>query len=264
MANFGAKDVQKLRQSTGAGMLDAKKALESNDGDFEKAALWLREKGLASAAKRQDRENSQGAVAIAKQPNSIAMVELKCETDFVAKSNEFVNLVNSLAEAVAKEGEGVLSSHLSSVQELQVALKENITLGRSVYFESSEGSILDSYLHIQNDRGVNGVIVELEGADASLAHDIAVHIAFTRPSYLSKEDVPADLVEKERSTLETISRNEGKPEAALPKIVEGRLGGWYKERVLLEQNYVKDEKQTIKSLLGNAKISRFSQIIIGA
>jgi len=263
MADFTAKDVQRLRQSTGAGMMDAKKALEENEGDFEKAALWLREKGLASSAKRADRESSEGAVALARSGDVAALVELRSETDFVAKSPEFVSLADELAQLVADKGEDAVASKADAVDDIKVTLKENISVGRVIRFEAAAGNALDTYLHVQSDRGVNGVLVELKNGSQELAHDIAVHIAFARPTFLRREEVPADEVEAERKTLETITRNEGKPEQAVPKIVEGRINGWFKERVLLEQPYAKDDKQTISQLLGDAEIVRFAQIEIG-
>ncbi len=138
-----------------------------------------------------------------------------------------------------------------------LVLKENIALGRTVRFEAPEGAIIGSYLHLQNGRGVNAVLVELAGGDEALAHDIALHIAFARPEYLRREDVPAEQIEDFRQTAAAIARNEGKPEAALDKIVEGRLQGWYKERVLLEQPFVRDEQQTIAQLLGSAQAAPF-------
>ena len=129
--------------------------------------------------------------------------------------------------------------------------------------KADEGEILDSYLHVQGGRGVNGVLVVLAGGDTALAHDIAVHIAFARPTYLTRDDVPAEVVAAERETLETISRNEGKPEAALPKIIEGRMQGFFKSLVLLDQPYAKDDKQSVTQLLGDAKIVGFAQVEIG-
>ena len=126
------------------------------------------------------------------------------------------------------------------------------------------GQVVDTYVHRQQDRGVNAVAVVLDGGSEELAHEIAVHIAFTKPTYLSRDEVPEDEVAAERATLEKISRNEGKPEAALEKIVEGRLTGWFKERVLLEQSYVRDDKQTIAAMLGSAHIVAFAQVVIGA
>jgi elongation factor Ts len=264
MANFTAKDVQTLRQSTGAGMMDAKKALTENDGDFEAATKWLREKGLAKAAGRSDRENSQGAVAIAQVGNVAAIVELKSETDFVAKSDQFTALVQALADSVVADGEGGVDAHKAAVDDLKVTLKENIEVGKVVRIEAGAGSLVDTYLHKQDGRGVNGVIVELSGGSEELAHDLAVHVAFTKPGYLRREDVPAAEIAIERETLAAVTRAEGKPEAALEKIVDGRLGGWFAERVLLEQKFVRDEKQTITALLGDAQLVRFAQIFIGA
>ena len=260
---FTAKDVQALRQVTGAGMMDAKRALEAADGDAEVAAQWLREKGLAAAAKRDDRESSQGAVALFVDGNVGSIVELKCETDFVAQSEHFKKLAADLAALVAHHDEKVVEQRAKEIEDLRITLKEKIEVGDVVRFEAADGDVLDSYLHVQGGRGVNAVLVELQGGSAQLAHDIAVHVAFARPRYLSKDDVPADVVEHERQTFEAISRNEGKPEKALPKIVEGRLGGFFKDVALLEQPYAKDDKQTISQLLGRARIVRYAQVEIG-
>jgi elongation factor Ts len=263
MADFTAKDVQRLRQQTGAGMLDCKNALQETEGDFEAAARLLREKGLAQSAKRSDRENVQGAVEAVVSDGTAAMVQLRCETDFVAKSDDFTRLVTELAELVAAKGEDAVSERQDDVDTLKVTLKENIDVGKVVRFEGAPGAVLDSYVHRQEGRGVNGVLVELQGGTPELAHDIAVHIAFGRPEYLTRDEVPAELVDDARKELEAISRNEGKPEAALPKIVEGRLNGWYKDRVLLDQPYAKDDKQSVSQVLGDATITRFAQVVIG-
>jgi len=263
MPDFSAKDVQKLRQLTGVGMLDAKRALEQNDGDMDQAITWLRTEGLASQAKRADREAAEGAVAIGKADGVLSIVQLRSETDFVAKSDEFVALVATLADLVATKGESAVAEEDNQLDQLKITLKENISVGRVVRIEAPVGGVVDSYLHLQAGRGVNAVIVAVEGGTTALAHDIAAHIAFARPSYITREDVPEDQVAAERETVEKIARNEGKPDAALPKIVEGRLGGWYKERVLLDQPYVKDEKQTIAKLLGPAKVTQFAQVVIG-
>lgn len=263
MPEFTAKDVQRLRQTTGAGMMDSKNALVEAEGDFDRAATILREKGLASSAKRSDREAGDGAVGAAITAEGSALVELRCETDFVAKSEEFVNLVNQLAESLAAEGEAGLAKHEAAVDNLKMTLKENISVGRTVRFEASAGTIVDAYLHRQSGRGKNGVLVELEGGTKELAHDVALHIASSRPRFVSRDDVPAEDVESERKTLETITRNEGKPEAALEKIVEGRLRGFFKDMCLLEQSFVKDEKQTVAQILGDAKVTRFAQVEIG-
>jgi elongation factor Ts len=136
-------------------------------------------------------------------------------------------------------------------------------VGTVVRFEAADGNLLDSYLHLQDGRGVNAVLVELDGGDKELAHDIAVHIAFTKPAYLHRDEVPADAVERERQALLDITKAEGKPEQAWPKIVEGRLNAWYKDQVLLEQGFVRDDKQTITQLLGDATLVRFAQVYIG-
>jgi len=266
VADFTAKEVQALRKLTGAGILAARNALVSTDGDIEKAAVLLREQGLAGASKRSDRERAEGAVSVVVTGEGRlgAVVSLECETDFVAKSADFVRLVDVLAESVALSGDPGLAEHADEIDELKVTLKENIAVGRHTRFETGEGGVLGSYLHVQNGRGVNGILVELTGGSSDLAHDIAVHIAFARPEYLSRADVPEDIVATERETVATIARNEGKPEAQLDRIVEGRLNGWYKERVLLEQPYARDEKRTIEQLLGPAKITRFAQVVIGA
>ena len=264
MAEFSAKDVQRLRQVTGAGMMDAKKALVENAGDFEASSKWLREKGLASSAKRSDRANVQGVVALARSANTAAVVELKCETDFVAKSPDFVAMAGTLAQAVVDEGDQAAAARAEAIDDLKLIMKENIELGRVVRFEAAEGNVLDSYVHNQSGRGVNAVLVELAGGTQELAHDVAVHAAFGKPLYVRREDVPAELVAEERSTLEATARNAGKPEAAMPKIVEGMLNGWYKERVLLDQPFAKDDKKSVAQVLGDARVERFAQVVLGA
>jgi len=261
--SFTAKDVQALRQATGAGMMDSKKALEANDGDLEAATQWLREQGLAASAKRSDRDNSQGVVALHVTGAVGAIVELKCETDFVAGSDDFKAEADTLAALVAAGDESSVSSRQGQLDDLKITLKENIELGRVVRLEAGAGQVLDSYLHVQGGRGVNAVLVVLDGGDTALAHDVAVHIAFAKPKYLSRDDVPAEIVEAERQTLETLSRNEGKPEAALPKIVEGRLQGFFKDIALLDQPYAKDDKQSISQILGNATVVAYAQVAIG-
>ena len=260
---FTAKDVQSLRQATGAGMMDAKKALEANDGDMEASKQWLREKGLAASAKRDDRENTQGVVALVIDGNVGAIVKLKCETDFVASSDQFKAEADTLAKLVAAKGEAAVAERTAVLEDLKITLKEKIELGEVVRIAAADGNVLDSYLHVQGGRGVNGVLVEMSGASPELAHDVAVHVGFARPKYLVRDDVPADVVEKERATLETLSRNEGKPEAALPKIVEGRINGFFKDIVLVEQAYAKDDKQSVKQFIGGASIVRFAQVEIG-
>ena len=260
---FTAKDVQALRQSTGAGMMDAKKALEANEGDSDAAKQWLREKGLAASAKRDDRENAQGLVALFIDGNVGAIVKLKSETDFVAASDQFRAEAATLAALVAHKGESAVAERAAILDDLKIVLKEKIELGEVVRIEAAPGNVLDSYLHLQGGRGVNAVLVEMSGATQALAHDVAVHIGFARPKYLSRADVPDDIVERERATLETLSRNEGKPEAALPKIVEGRVNGFFKDVALLDQPYAKDDSQSITQFIGSAGIVRYAQVEIG-
>jgi len=269
MADFTARDVKELRKRTGAGILDCRQALEEADGDLDKAAQLLREQGKVSSSKRQGRDRTEGAVAVVveSEPGSAsvgAIVSLECETDFVAKSAEFVQLVDELAAELAVRGPGSLEEQRERVEKLAATFKENVAIGRTVRFEAPPESVLGSYLHLQNGRGVNAVLVELGGGSHELAHDIAVHIAFARPEYVRREEAPADLVEAERKTAEAIARNEGKPEAAIPKIVEGRLNGWFKKTSLLEQAYVRDEKRTIADLLGEVELKRFAQVVVGS
>ena len=229
--SFTAQDVKTLRESTGAGMMDCKKALEANNGSIEDAKQWLREKGLAASAKRDDRENTQGVVALVVKGNVGAIAKLKCETDFVAGSDAFKAEAETLANLVVAKGVDAVAERAAQLDDLKITLK--------------------------------GVLVEMAGASVELAHDVAVHIGFARPRYLAREDVPADVLDKERATLEVITRNEGKPEAAIPKIVEGRIGGFYKDVCLLEQPYAKDDKQSVTQFIGSAKIVKYAQVEIG-
>jgi elongation factor Ts len=245
-------------------MLDAKRALEENDGNMDEAAQWLRVQGLAGAAKREEREASQGAVTAVRNGEAAAVVELRCETDFVAKADEFVALTDELGALVAAKGEAAASELNDEIDRLRVTLKENISIGRVQRLVADKGQVVDTYLHQQAGRGVNAVAVVIDGGDEELAHNIAVHIAFTKPAYLSRDDVPEADIAAERATVAEISRNEGKPEAALDKIVDGRMNGWFKDRVLLDQSYVRDEKQTIAGMLGSARIVAFAQVVIGA
>jgi elongation factor Ts len=268
MAEFTAKDVQALRQATGAGMMDAKKALVDADGDFDAAAKKLREKGLAKAATRADRDNVEGVVAVADSDAGAAIIQLKSETDFSAKSDDFVALAQDIADAVAADGPSAAEGFQSRIDDLKVTLKENIELGSVTHVDKESGPegnrVVDTYVHVQDGRGVNGVITVLDGGDADLAHDISIHIAFTKPAYLTRDEVPQAAIDEERETLTDITRKEGKPEEALPKIVEGKLGGWFRDQVLLEQKFVRDEKQTIEKLLGDATLVKFEQVVIGS
>jgi len=260
-----AADVKKLRDATGAGMMDAKKALEEASGDPGAAAQLLRERGLSKIVSRRDRENSEGAVGtfLDRDKGIAALVELKCETDFVAKNPDFVNLAHELAALVAEVGEDAVAQKKDELDTLKITLKENIEVGAVKRLDAGDGKAIDLYQHVQDGRVKNGVVVVLDGGTVELAHDIAVHAAFAKPRYLFRDEVPPDVVDAERTTFETIARNEGKPDAALPRIVEGRVHGFYKEVVLLDQPYVKDDKQTIGQLLGGATVAGFAQVVIG-
>lgn len=267
MADFTAQDVKALRDATGAGMMDAKRALTETGGDPVAATNWLRERGLGKAAERADRENAEGAVAVARSGDAAALVELKSETDFVAKAPQFVGLLEELANAVAADGEGAVDARKDALDDLRLSLKENIQVGKVVRLVAGPGQVLESYVHVQNGRGVNAVLVLLDGGTPELAHDLAVHVAFGKPSVLSRDEVPGSEVEAERATLEAQTRNEGKPEQAIPKIVDGKLNGWYKRvpgGVLLEQPYAKDDKMSVTQFLGDAKVVRFAQGVIGS
>jgi elongation factor Ts len=244
-------------------MMDCKKALENTSGDMEAAKQWLREKGLAASAKRDDRDNNQGVVALSLEGSQAAIVKLKCETDFVASSESFVAEADALASLVRVKGEAAVGDRAKELEDLKILLKEKIEMGEVVRFDAAAGNILDSYIHVQGGRGVNVVVVEMSGATQELAHDVAVHVAFARPKYLRVEDVPADVIATERATLETITRNEGKPEAAIGKIVDGRIQGFLKDVVLLEQPFAKDDKKSVSQILGAAKVVRYTQVEIG-
>ena len=263
MAAVTAADVKSLRDATGAGMMDAKRALVEADGDRDKAAGILRQKGLSKVATLEDRENNQGAIAIAHDGNVAAMVQLKAETDFSGKSEDFVALTQALADAVLVGGEGAVSTLEDELDTLKIQKKENIELGVVVRFEAAEGNILDSYLHRQDGRGVNGVLLEVQGASLDAVHEISLHVAFAKPDAMSRDEVDPELVDRARASFEELTRKEGKPEQAVPKIVEGRLNSWYGERILPEQGLF-GEKETVAAHLGDATIVRFAQAIIGS
>jgi elongation factor Ts len=279
MAEISAKDVAALRKATGAGMMDCKKALEETGADMEAAKTWLREKGIAGAAKRAGREADEGAIEVLVDGNAGAVVELNCETDFVAKGDVFKTALVGLTQLVLQHGDDDVASKQFEggtvedyVKGLSGTLGEKIELGRVQRFETSDG-LLDAYKHVQNERGVVGVLVELGGVEPTsahareVAHDIALHIASAAPRYVSRDDVPADEVERERQVLEAQTREEGKPETALEKIVVGKLNGYFKTVALLEQPFVKEQKQTIKALLASlgdrATVRRFARVKIG-
>jgi len=261
--SFTAKDVKALRDATGAGMMDAKKALEAADGDMEAATQALREKGLAKAAARSDRDNDEGTVAIAAEGNAAAIVQIKTETDFSAKNDAVTSLAQTIADAVLAGGVGAVDAHTAAIDDLKVTIKENIELGAVELVTAADGNILDTYLHRQDGRGVNAVAVEGGGVSQDALHQVALHIAFAKPDYLSADEVPADEIAKERASLLEITKAEGKPEQAWEKIVDGRIRGWLGERVLLEQG-LNGDKTTVKDSLGGGSIARFVQVVIGS
>lgn len=275
MANFTAADVKALRDRLGTGMLDSKNALVEADGDFEKAVEILRLKGAKNNAKRADRSTSEGLVAAVEAAGTATMIELACETDFVAKSDKFVGLADSVLAAVSAAGAADVESALAapagaaSVAQLiegeSAVLGEKIELRRVATLKADAFSI---YLHRTNKDlpPQVGVVVGYTGSDAETARSVAQHIAFADPQYLTREEVPAETVEKEREIVTEISRNEGKPEAALPKIVEGRIGAFFKQVALLDQDYAKDNKLTIKQVLADAglTVTGFARFKVGA
>jgi elongation factor Ts len=261
--SFTAKDVAALRAATGVGMMDCKKALEVCDGDIDAAMKHLREKGLTKAAERADRENKQGTVALVLDGNVGAIVQLKCETDFVASSDAFKGFADELAKLVVAKNESAVGEKQSTLDDMKITLKENIELGRVVRFEAAAGNVLDHYLHIQGGRGVNAVLVEVAGASQELAHEVAVHAGFTKPKFLTRDEVSEEVIAAERDTLEALTRNEGKPEAAIAKIVDGRIGGFFRDNCLVEQAYVKDEKLSVAQLVAPGSVVRFAQVIVG-
>ncbi|MFT7601440.1 MAG: elongation factor Ts [Acidimicrobiales bacterium] len=259
MADFSAKDVQELRKSTGAGMMDAKKALVETGGDAEAATQLLREKGLAKALTRSDRDNSEGLVVVAQDDSAAALVQLKSETDFSAKSERFQTLANDMVAAVLARGVDAVAEKNPEVEDLKLEVKENIDLGTVVRYEKADGHLIDAYLH---GGGKAGVLVEGAGIDAGLLHEIALHIAFAKPRFLSRAEVPEEEIEKERAALLEITKQEGKPEQAWPKIVEGRINAWFSDQVLLEQGLF-GEKEKVSEKIGSGTLTRFTLAMIG-
>jgi elongation factor Ts len=270
MANFSAADVKKLRELTGAGMMDCKKALEETDGDIDKAIEALRVRGAAKAAQRgAEREATAGLVAHA--PG--VLIELNSETDFVAKGEDFIATAQKIADAASEakvdDVEALKAVSLEGqtvgevVENLAISIGEKIELGRFVRFE---GAVV-AYMH---KRAADlppavGVLVEYTG-DADAARTAAMQVAAMRPQYLTRDEVPAEVVAKERDIAEQTSREEGKPEQAIAKITEGRLNGFFKDVVLLEQPSVTENKKTVKAVLDAAgtTLTRFARIEVGA
>ncbi|MFJ6623116.1 translation elongation factor Ts [Kitasatospora sp. NPDC091335] len=279
MANFTAADVKKLRELTGAGMMDCKKALDEAEGNVEKAVELLRIKGQKGVAKREGRDASNGAVAalIAEDKKSGVLVELNCETDFVAKGEKFVEVADTIAAHVAKSAPADLDAALASeieagktvqqfVDEANASLGEKIVLRRFAQFDGD--GFVAVYLHKTSPDlpPAVGVLVELDKENAEVAKDVAQHIAAFAPKYLSREEIPAEELENERRVAEATAREEGKPEAALPKIVEGRVTGFVKENSVLEQAFAKDNKKTVAKVLAEngVALKRFARFRVGA
>jgi elongation factor Ts len=279
MANYTTADVKRLRELTAAGMMDCKKALEETDGDFEKAVEYLRVKGLKGVTKREGRSASNGLVTanIEEGNGRGTLLELNCETDFVAKGERFQQVAAELLAHAAATGPAEVPALLASqfattgktvqefVDEANATLGEKIELRR---FATFEGGYVAAYLHKTSPDlpAQVGVLVQLDKENAEVAKDVAQHIAAFAPNYLTRADVSAELVENERRLAEETSREEGKPEAALPKIVEGRVNGFFKENVVLEQAFAKDPKKTVQKVLDEAGVTlqAFARFRVGA
>ncbi|MFE5287418.1 translation elongation factor Ts [Nocardia sp. NPDC056611] len=269
MANYTAADVKRLRELTGSGMMDCKKALEENAGDFDKAVEFLRIKGAKDVGKRAERATAEGLVV----SQDGVLIEINSETDFVAKNQEFQDVANAIVAAAAKarpadldalkavEVDGQTADQV--LQALAAKIGEKLELRRVAAFDGQT----TVYLHKRaTDLPPSvGVLIEYTGTDADAARAAGMQVAALKAKYLTREDVPAELVAKEREIAEATAKEEGKPEAALPKIVEGRVNGYYKDVVLLEQASVTDSKKTVKALLDDAgvTITRFARFEVG-
>ena len=266
-----AADVKKLRDATGAGMMDAKKALTEADGDYDAAVEILRVTGQAKMAKRSDREASNGLVAAAGK----AVIQLAAETDFVAKNAEFITLADEIAKATDAAGATDVAAanavQLASgktvaetVAELAAKIGEKLELAQVATFEAPSAV----YLHrrSQDLPPQVGVLVEYQGDDEEFVHAVALQIASMRPDYVSREDVPDEVVEREKRIATETAIEEGKPEKIIPRIVEGRVNAFYKEACLLEQQSITDDKKTVGQLAKEAgvTITRFVRFVVGA
>jgi elongation factor Ts len=281
MANYSLADIKALRERTGAGMMDVKKALEEADGDAEKALEIIRVKGLKGVGKREGRAASDGLVAAHVAPTadgegqSGVLVEVNSETDFVAKNQTFISLADRVLAAAVESGAADADALLAAesdgtpvqtvVDETAATLGEKIVVRRVARLA---GEHVEVYLHkVNKDLPPQvGVLVATDAAGAAVARDIATHVAAFSPSYLTRDEVPADVVENERRIAEETARNEGKPEAALAKIVEGRLNGFFKEAVLLDQAFAKDNKKTVAQVVAEAggTVTGFVRYRVGA
>ncbi|WP_424935606.1 MULTISPECIES: translation elongation factor Ts [Bacteria] len=275
MANFTIADIKALREQLGTGMVDTKKALEEAGGDVAKATEILRLKGAKGNAKRADRSTSEGLVVARENGDGVTLIELVCETDFVAKNERFIALAEKVADAAAAASantvDEVLSASAGDQTIEQLISDEAAIIGEKVELRrvrTVSGDKTEVYLHrTSKDLPPQiGVVVAYSGDDAETARSIAQHISFANPSYLTREDVPAADVEKEREIVTEISRNEGKPEAALPKIVEGRVAAFFKQVALLEQDYAKDNKLSVGQVAKDAGITvtDFARFKVGA
>ncbi|UVJ40854.1 translation elongation factor Ts [Arthrobacter sp. CJ23] len=266
MANYTAADIKALRERTGAGMMDVKKALDEANGDAEKAIEIIRIKGLKGATKREGRSTAEGLVAAKVTGGVGVMIEVNCETDFVAKADKFIQLADRVLAIAVESGaadlETLLATDVDGKPLSEVVVEEGAILGEKVVvrrISRVEGTTVDAYLHkTSKDLPAQvGVLFAVDGegeAAATAAHDIAVHVAAMAPNYLTREDVPAELVESERRIAEETAKAEGKPEAALAKIVEGRVTGFYKGEVLVDQAFAKDSKKTVAQVLEEAGV----------
>lgn len=279
MANYTAADIKALRERTGAGMLDVKKALDEANGDAEKALEIIRVKGLKGVSKREGRAASDGLVAAHVADDASGqtgvLIELNSETDFVAKNTTFIALAEKVLAAAVSAGTdetaAILASDLDgrtvqeTIDETAATLGEKVVLRRVARVSAEKVSV---YLHkVNKDLPPQvGVLVGSDVAGAEVARDVAMHIAAYSPAYLTRDDVPAETVESERRIAEETSRNEGKPEAALPKIVEGRLNGFFKESVLVDQAFAKDPKKTVGQVLAEVSgtVTGFARFRVGA
>ena len=275
MANFTAADVKALREQTGAGMMDVKKALTEADGDAEKALEIIRLKGLKSLSKREGRQASAGLLAAQTDGTVGVLVEVNSETDFVAKNQKFIDFSNEvLAAAVASKaadldallaapmGEGTVKDRLDA---FAAVIGEKLQVGRIVRVE---GENVDLYLHQTNPDlpPQVGVFVVTDAAGKSVAHDIAMHVAAYMPAYLDRDSVPADVLDKERATLEKITLEEGKPANIVPKIVEGRLNAFFKDNCLVDQAFARDPSKSVGQVLkeAGATVTNFVRVHVGA
>ena len=259
MANYTAADVKKLREITGSGMMDCKKALDEAAGDFDKAVELLRIKGAKDVGKRADRDAAEGLIAV----SGNTMIEINSETDFVAKTPDFIEFAQRVADAAAAAGANTpeelqavdIDGHTAQeeLDQLSSKIGEKMQLRRAT---TIEGDKLAVYMHRRSADlpPAVGVLVAYTGDNEAAAHEVALQIASMKPQYLTREEVPAEIVEKERGIAEQITRDEGKPEQAIAKIVEGRLGAFFKDVVLLEQPSVSDNKKTVGQVAKEAGI----------